>query len=98
MDDTRELAEKLLEYSKNSLYISYSEFCCEVHILAKAHLDLLAKQEGMVPVEQVCPVCAGGPVIVLAECRDCATEFVSPEMSRYNKTVIAKAKEIENGG
>ena len=49
--------------------------------------------EGMVPVEQVCPVCAGGPVIVLAECRDCATEFVSPEMSRYNKIAIAKAKE-----
>ena len=47
MDDTRELAEKLLEYSKNSLYISYSEFCCEVHILAKAHLDLLAKWEAL---------------------------------------------------
>ena len=59
----------------------------------RAYLDLLAKQEGMVPVEQVCPVCAGGPVIVLAECRDCATEFVSPEMSRYNKTAIAKAKD-----
>ena len=64
-----------------------------VLLLCKRIQALLAKQEGMVPVEQVCPVCAGGPVIVLAECRDCATEFVSPEMSRYNKTVIAKAKE-----
>ena len=85
-DDIIELAELIV----NDYHVSAKR---PIKALAKAHLDLLAKQEGMVPVEQVCPVCAGGPVIVLAECRDCATEFVSPEMSRYNKTAIAKAKE-----
>ena len=49
--------------------------------------------EGKVLVAQTCPICDGGPVVVRAECKKCKIVFVGPEMSRYNKTAIAKAKE-----
>ena len=86
MDDTRELAEKLFEYSKNSLYISYSEFCCEVHILAKAHLDLLAKWEALdEPTEEM--------IEAAIAVTDCDSEAIRHNLIQEFKAMIAKAKE-----